>query len=50
MDLQVIGAASSNAALVLRSHPVVQLQGSLSFDTETVNAAINQFTMTVTVR
>ena len=45
-----VGAAASNSALVLRSHPRVQLTGSVTFDTGSVNAALNTFRMTASIR
>ena len=45
-----VGAAASNSALVLRSHPRVQLTGRVTFDTGSVNAALNTFRMTASIR
>ena len=46
----IVGAHNSNTAVVLRSHPVVNYQGDISFDTDGVNAYKSEFTMTVKIR
>ena len=44
-----VGASASNSALVLRSHPLVSLTGDITFDTASVNAALNTFRITISI-
>ena len=45
-----VGAHNSNNAVILRSHPVIEFEGEISFSRNYVNAALSRFSMTVTVR
>ena len=45
-----VGAHNSNNAVILRTHPVIEFEGEISFSRNYVNAALSRFSMTVTVR
>ena len=45
-----VGAHNSNNAVILRSQPVLALEGKITFDRNSINAVTNIFTMNVLFR